>query len=143
MDIYQNVGICPQFDCLWGNLTPPEHLYLFGRMKGLSGQDLIENIEYYINIMQLNDYRKTRSKDLSGGNKRKVCVAIALIGGPNLQFFDEPSTGLDPIAKRFLWNTLNKSLSTRSSSIVLTTHSMTEAESLCHKIGLIIISSIY
>ena len=49
---------------------------------------------------------KTKAGKLSGGNKRKLCVAIALIGGPNMQFFDEPSSGVDPIARRFLWNTI-------------------------------------
>jgi ATP-binding cassette, subfamily A (ABC1), member 3 len=81
-------------------------------------------------------YRSTKAQNLSGGNKRKLCVSNALIGGPDLQFFDEPSTGLDPIAKRHLWNTLQNSLTCRNSSIVLTTHSMLEAEYLCHKIGI-------
>jgi len=61
-----------------------------------------------------------------------------LIGGPDLQFFDEPSTGLDPIAKRYLWETLQNSLKSRNSGIVLTTHSMMEAEFLCHRIGILI-----
>lgn len=76
--------------------------------------------------------------NLSGGNKRKLCVSNALIGGPDLQFFDEPSTGLDPIAKRYLWDTLQNSLKSRNSGIVLTTHSMMEAEFLCHRIGIMI-----
>ena len=79
-----------------------------------------------------------RAANLSGGNKRKLCVADALIGGPELQFFDEPSTGLDPIGKHFLWNTLTSSLRARRNAVVLTTHSMLEAESLCHKIGILI-----
>lgn len=65
-------------------------------------------------------------------------MANALIGGPDLQFFDEPSTGLDPIAKRYLWDTLQTSLKCRNSGIVLTTHSMMEAEFLCHRIGILI-----
>jgi len=75
---------------------------------------------------------------LSGGNKRKLCVSLALIGGPNIQFCDEPSSGVDAIARRFLWNTLNNSLKLRNSAITLTTHSMVEAENLCHKIGILI-----
>ena len=138
LEIFKDVAICPQFDCLWDNLTPIEHLYLFGRMKGLSGKELKESVEYFMSTMQLNFFKNTRAKRLSGGNKRKLCVANALIGGPDLQFFDEPSSGIDPIAKRFLWNTLSQSLDRRNSSIILTTHTMAEAESLCHKIGILI-----
>lgn len=151
MTIFQDVGICPQFDCLWEHLTPSEHLYLFGRMKGLKGSELKEVVEYFIFSMQLENFklffkylnllkiiRNTKAVNLSGGNKRKLCVANALIGGPDLQFFDEPSTGLDPIAKRYLWDTLQNSLKCRNSAIVLTTHSMTEAEFLCHRIGILI-----
>jgi len=83
-----------------------EHLYLFGSLKGLNGHELEENIQYYIKVMSLDDHINKRSMNLSGGNKRKLCVTNALIGSPNMQFFDEPSTGLDPVAKRFLWGTL-------------------------------------
>lgn len=69
---------------------------------------------------------KKAAGTLSGGNKRKLCVANALIGGPDIQFFDEPSTGVDPIARRFLWNTLTMGLKLRNSAIVMTTHTMDE-----------------
>ena len=135
MEIFKDVAICPQFDCLWDNLNPIEHLYLFGRMKGLSGENLKKAVNYFMKTMQLESYEKTIASKLSGGNKRKLCVANALIGGPDLQFFDEPSSGVDAIAKRCLWNTLKQSLERRNASIVLTTHSMNEADSLCNKIG--------
>ena len=79
-----------------------------------------------------------RSSKLSGGNKRKLCVAMSLIGNPSLIFLDEPSAGVDPIARRFLWNILHSSSSEKSSSIVLTTHSINQAESLCDRIGILI-----
>lgn len=138
VEIFQDVGICPQFDCLWDNLSPREHLFLFGRMKGLRGNALRQSVEYFLKTMQLDFFRETKAGNLSGGNKRKLCVADALIGGPDLLFFDEPSTGLDPIARRFLWNTLSQSLKSRNSSIILTTHSMIEAESLCDNIGIMV-----
>jgi ATP-binding cassette subfamily A (ABC1) protein 3 len=59
--------------------------------------------------MQLEDYTNKKSRELSGGNKRKLCVSLALIGSPSMQFFDEPSSGVDPIARRFLWNSLQRS----------------------------------
>ena len=86
--------------------------------------------------MQLEQYCKTKTKNLSGGNKRKLSVCNALIGNPEVLFFDEPSSGLDPIAKRYLWNTLQINQNIRGSSIIVTTHSMNEAESLCNKIGI-------
>lgn len=78
-----------------------EHFLLMGRMKGLSGLKLEQSINYYIRVMQLNDYVNSKAGLLSGGNKRKLCVSLALIGGCDLQFFDEPSSGLDPIARRY------------------------------------------
>ena len=138
VEIFKDVGICPQFDCLWANLTPKEHLYLFGKLKGLKDNDLKQSVAYFLQTMQLDFFKETKAGNLSGGNKRKLCVANALIGGPDLLFFDEPSTGLDPIARRFLWNTLAQSLKSRGSSIVLTTHSMIEAESLCDNIGIMV-----
>ena len=105
-------------------------------IKGLRGSQIRDAVEYFMRIMQLNAYRETMAVNLSGGNKRKLCVAIALIGSPCLQFFDEPSSGVDPIARRFLWNTIQQGLRINSSAVLLTTHSMDEAESLCHKIGI-------
>ena len=137
-DILKNIGICPQFDPLWDHLTSKEHLEIFGSLKGLKGKDLNDSVNYFIKSMQLECYENIQAIKLSGGNKRKLCVANALIGGTGLLFFDEPSTGLDPVAKKFLWICLNNTLSSVNSSIVLTTHSMMEAESLCHKIGIFI-----
>ena len=134
-DIFKEVGVCPQFDCLWEDLTVKDHLRVFGRMKGLNGKELEENIDYYIKVMSLTDEINKKSNVLSGGNKRKLSVANALIGSPYLQFFDEPSKGLDSVAKRFLWTALKQNIKNRNSSMILTTHSMSEAESLCHKIG--------
>ncbi|EAR84667.2 ABC transporter family protein (macronuclear) [Tetrahymena thermophila SB210] len=137
-DVWSESGICPQFDCLWDHLTPKDHLEIYAALKGLSGIDRREVIDYYLQIMQLEEHVLKKSKNLSGGNKRKLSVCMSLIGGPTIQFFDEPSSGLDPIAKRFLWQTLQQNVQIRNSSIVLTTHSMGEAESLCNKIGILV-----
>ncbi|CAD8134445.1 unnamed protein product [Paramecium octaurelia] len=142
-DVFRDTGICPQFDCLWENLTPREHLYLFGRMKGLYGNDLDQSVAYFLSTMQLEEYIYRKSGLLSGGNKRKLCVSNALIGGPSIQFFDEPSTGVDPIARRFLWKTLRQGVKLRQSSVVLTTHTMDEAESLCDRIAIMINGEIF
>ncbi|KAL4495193.1 hypothetical protein ABPG72_007300 [Tetrahymena utriculariae] len=132
---FDNIGVCPQNNCLWEYLKAKEHLNIFGRVKGLNGKDLKEVVGYYLKYMQLSHY-KVQSSKLSGGNKRKLCVANCLIASPSLQFYDEPSTGLDPIAKRYLWKCLKDILQKKESSIVLTTHSLQEAEDLCDKVGI-------
>ena len=133
--IYKDCGVCPQFDSLWDLLTVREHLVVFGRIKGLSGVELKENVDYFLDILHIRQHQNKRSSQLSGGNKRRLCVALASIGAPSMQFMDEPSTGLDPLARVYLWDTIKQTLALRNSSIVLTTHSMPEAESLCSKIG--------
>ncbi|CAD8050496.1 unnamed protein product [Paramecium sonneborni] len=137
-EIMQHVGICPQFDCIWENLTPIEHLQLFGRIKGLQGNDLRLAVNYYIKTMQLDLFVKTKAGQLSGGNKRKLCVADALIGGSDITFFDEPSTGVDPISRRFLFNTLQRNIQLRNCSAIMTTHTIEEAESLSQRLGILI-----
>lgn len=137
-DVFKNVGVCPQFNPLWDNLTVKEHLTIFGKMKGLHGRDLNENIDYFLQIMSLAEHAKKKAEHLSGGNKRKLCVILALLAAPKIQFLDEPSTGLDPIAKKFLWKSLTDNLNQREASIVLTTHSMSEAESLCSRLAIMI-----
>lgn len=84
------------------------------------------------------DYKDRWACKLSGGNKRKLNTAMALIGNPTIQFFDEPSSGMDPLARKFLWTTLQKAKTLRNGGIVFTTHSLPEAESLCDKIGILV-----
>lgn len=134
-EIYKDCGVCPQFDPLWELLTVKEHIAIFGRIKGLTGVELQENIDYYLDILHIRQHQNKRTYQLSGGNKRRLCVAISSIGAPSMQFMDEPSTGLDPLARFYLWDTIKQTIAMRNSSIVLTTHSMPEAESLCGKIG--------
>jgi ATP-binding cassette, subfamily A (ABC1), member 3 len=79
--------------------------------------------------MDLKRYENVCSKNLSGGNRRKLSVAIAMIGNPSIVFLDEPSTGMDPEARRFMWDVISRITTRRKlSSIILTTHSMEEAE---------------
>jgi ATP-binding cassette subfamily A (ABC1) protein 3 len=89
--------------------------------------------------MDLVEYENVRANNLSGGNKRKLSVSIAMIGNPPLIFLDEPSTGVDPQAKRFMWNIVSKiSTLKKKSSVIITTHSMEEAEALCTKMGIMV-----
>lgn len=87
--------------------------------------------------MDLEDYIHVAANNLSGGNRRKLSVAMAIIGNPPLIFLDEPSTGVDPQAKRFMWNIVSKiSTQRKKSAVIITTHSMEEAEALCTKMGI-------
>lgn len=133
----QFIGYCPQFDALVENLSVQEQLYLYARMKGLSGPDCDLAVASKIKEMQLTEYIDRQSGALSGGNKRKLSVAMAIIGEPPVIFLDEPSTGMDPFARRFMWGVIQDVADKREQSVVvLTTHSMEEAQALCSKIGI-------
>jgi len=81
-------------------------------------------INFYCDLLSLGPYINVKAGVLSGGNKRKMCVAMAMIGNPEVVFFDEPSAGVDPISRRYLWKCLTASAKSKKTSMVLTTHSM-------------------
>ena len=133
------IGYCPQHDALLDLLTVREHLMLFGRLKGVSSARLPQMVKQLMEMLQLSAHEHKISSTLSGGNKRKLSVGIALIGSPPLIFLDEPSTGVDPAARRFMWSVIsNLSTMSKSCSVVLTTHVMEEAEALCGRIGIMV-----
>lgn len=135
----RQIGYCPQFDCIFEGLSVLEHLRLYASLKGIK-KDIKERIiQKQIDDMDLRDYVNIRANTLSGGNKRKLSVSMAMIGNPPLIFLDEPSTGVDPQAKRFMWNIVSKiSTQRKKSGVIITTHSMEEAEALCTKMGIMV-----
>ncbi|KAL6987169.1 Phospholipid-transporting ATPase abca1 [Sarracenia purpurea var. burkii] len=136
---HQHIGYCPQFDALLEFLTVQEHLELYARIKGVPEYRLEDVVMEKIVEFDLLKHAHKPSFALSGGNKRKLSVAIAMIGDPPIVILDEPSTGMDPIAKRFMWEVISR-LSTRrgKSAVILTTHSMNEAQALCTRIGIMV-----
>ena len=133
------VGYCPQFDAIYEQLSVKEHLEFYGTIKGVRADYLDELVDRQIKDMDLNNYRDIHAGKLSGGNKRKLSCAIALVGNPPIVLLDEPSTGVDPQAKRFMWTVIsNISTLRKQSTVVLTTHSMEEAEALCPKMGIMV-----
>jgi ABC-type multidrug transport system ATPase subunit len=89
--------------------------------------------------MGLTEYANRSAGTYSGGNKRKLSVAIAMIGEPSIVFLDEPSTGMDPVARRFMWEIISDIVTKREKcSLILTTHSMEECEALCTRIGIMV-----
>jgi len=133
------IGYCPQFDAIFEGVTVKEHLEIYAALKGIKASLRARLIDKAIRDMDLTDYTNIRANVLSGGNKRKLSVAIALIGNPPLVFLDEPSTGVDPQAKRFMWNIVSKiSTLKKKSAVIITTHSMEEAEALATKMGIMV-----
>ncbi|KAI3471688.1 hypothetical protein Pfo_028338 [Paulownia fortunei] len=136
---HQHIGYCPQFDALLEFVTVREHLDLYARIKGVLESELERVVMEKLVEFNLLKHADKPSYALSGGNKRKLSVAIAMIGDPPLVILDEPSTGMDPIAKRFMWEVISR-LSTRrgKTAVILTTHSMNEAQALCTRIGIMV-----
>ena len=132
-----NIGYCPQFDALSELLTPVEHLRLYAKIKGIPNELIETFVNKQIVDMRLEKYVKVRAGNLSGGNKRKLSVAIATIGNPPVVFLDEPSAGMDPNARKNMWEVVNR-IKMQKCSIILTTHSMDEAESLCNSMAIMV-----
>lgn len=135
----RHIGYCPQFDALLEYLTVQEHLELYARIKGVPNYMLESVVMEKLIEFDLLKHADKPSFSLSGGNKRKLSVAIAMIGDPPIVILDEPSTGMDPIAKRFMWEVISR-ISTRrgKTAVILTTHSMNEAQALCTRIGIMV-----
>jgi len=133
------IGVCLQNDALFDFMTVEEHLALFLQLRNkIDGNSLTREVNNLLTLMDLQSYKKRISKSLSGGNKRKLCTAIATIVGNKIIYLDEPSTGMDPGARRALWQVIAQQTTSRGNTVVLTTHSMEEAESVCNKIGIMV-----
>lgn len=134
----QNVGVCLQHDCLFPQLTVLEHMIFFSKIKGLDEKKTKEECKQElltaIEDVALLEKRHSFAKDLSGGMKRKLSVAIAFCGNSKVVFLDEPTSGMDPFARRFTWNIIRKYREDRV--IVLTTHFMDEADLLGDRIAI-------
>ena len=131
-----HMGVVTQNNSLWDRLSVEDHLYLFARLRGVP-EDLVDKVvDGTIDQLELTPHRHKLSMRLSGGMKRKLCVAIALIGDPEVVLLDEPSAGLDPVSRRNLWSVILRTMSHRA--VILTTHSMDEAEALCKRIGIMV-----
>ncbi|CAN1300048.1 ABC transporter A family member 7 [Linum perenne] len=136
--VYTNMGVCPQHDLLWETLTGREHLLFYGRLKNLKGSVLTRAVEDSLRSLNLfnGGVADKQAGKYSGGMKRRLSVAISLIGDPKVVYMDEPSTGLDPASRSCLWNVLKRAKQDRA--IILTTHSMEEAEALCDRLGIFV-----
>uniref|UniRef100_A0A8D0D9F5 ATP binding cassette subfamily A member 3 n=1 Tax=Sander lucioperca TaxID=283035 RepID=A0A8D0D9F5_SANLU len=132
--IRRSLGLCPQHDVLFDNLTVREHLLFYAQLKGFSKEKIPDEVDRTIRILNLEDKRQARSKTLSGGMKRKLSIGIALIGDSKVVMLDEPTSGMDPSARRATWDLLQGEK--RGRTILLTTHFMDEADLLGDRIAI-------
>ena len=132
-------GYCPQFDAIFPYMTVYENLEFYSKIKGVDPAKLENIIKAMIESMTLTKYTNKLAGKLSGGNKRKLSVAISMICNPPIVLLDEPSTGMDPEARRFMWTVIHKLTSkSEANCVIMTTHSMDEAETLCRRMAIMV-----
>ena len=129
------VGVVPQFDNLDPDFTTAENLLVFGRYFGMSAREIRARIPALLDFAGLAGRADSRIDTLSGGMKRRLTLARALVNDPEMVFMDEPTTGLDPQARYLMWERLRR-LTLERKTLVLTTHFMEEAERLCHRLAI-------
>ncbi|XP_008205027.1 phospholipid-transporting ATPase ABCA1 [Nasonia vitripennis] len=131
------MGYCPQNDAIIRSLNSYDHLRLFARLRGIPEREVETEVKKWIDRLNLNACASQPSGTYSGGNKRRLNIAMALIGLPNLVLLDEPTTGVDPAARRSLWNVI-QSCQSSGQAVILTSHSMEECEALCNKLAIMV-----
>ena len=131
------VGYCPQFDSIIPQLTGRELLGLMARVRGVDMDHVDREVDRWTSFLGIQEYIDRESGSYSGGNKRKLNVAMAMVGEPPIIFLDEPSTGVDPVARRNLWKIIEK-IQAAGQSVILTSHSMEECEALCDRLAIMV-----
>ena len=131
--IRAHLGVVPQKDNLDEQLSVTENLYIYGRYFGLPKKFIQGKIDELLDFAQLGEKRNAKVESLSGGMKRRLTIARALVSEPDILMLDEPTTGLDPQARHILWDRLFR-LKEKGVTLVITTHFMDEAEQLCERL---------
>lgn len=128
-------GYCPQVDALNGFMTSYEIMTYIALLRGISIRTVDSEVTYWLKELDLYPYRDIPIKYYSGGTKRKLSTAMAMIGDPTVIFLDEPTTGVDPKSRRFIWKCIQE-FQKNHKTIVLTSHSMDECENLCNRLAI-------
>ena len=134
--VKRKMGITPQEAGVFETLTVQEHLELFGRLKGLAKGEARKSTAEVISQLNLEKEKHKRVGGLSGGQRRRILIGLALLGSPPLLVLDEPTTGLDPVSRHKTWEVIRKAVA-QGSTVVLSTHYIEEAEQLSDRIGII------
>lgn len=135
-DVRTNIGVAPQALAIYEELSGEENLSFFGRIQGLSGNALKDRIAWALHFVDLADRRADRVKTYSGGMKRRLNLAVALIHDPQLLLLDEPTVGVDPQSRNAIFEKI-EALHREGRTIVYTTHYMEEAQRLCDRVGIL------
>ena len=133
--VYERLGNCPQFDCVWKDQSVQRHLEFYASLKGIDDPNAAMDIANAVGLGAPEVYTR-QSGALSGGMRRRLSVAVSLLGSPNTLLLDEPTTGLDPSTRIEIW-TLLSSFATPERAIIITTHMMLEADALCNRIAIV------
>eukprot|EP01135_Chromosphaera_perkinsii_P005752 Nk52_evm52s359 gene=Nk52_evmTU52s359 len=136
-EVRKRIGYCPQFDAIIDKMTSKELLTMYALMRGIPRDKVPLIVDKVVEALGLKHWAHRQCGGYSGGNKRKLSTAVAIVGDPSIVFLDEPTTGMDPKARRFLWNVIT-GIMKEGRSIVLTSHSMEECEALCTRLAIMV-----
>uniref|UniRef100_A0A182K217 ABC transporter domain-containing protein n=1 Tax=Anopheles christyi TaxID=43041 RepID=A0A182K217_9DIPT len=136
--VYRKIGYCPQFDALLEDLTGRETLQIFARLRGIPNHAIGPIVDRLAVELHFTVHLDKRVQAYSGGTRRKLSTALALLGDPVVVYLDEPTTGMDPGAKRHFWNVMCRVRSEGRTALVLTSHSMEECEALCTRLAIMV-----
>ncbi|XP_047570303.1 phospholipid-transporting ATPase ABCA3-like isoform X2 [Lutra lutra] len=137
LEVRSKIGYCPQFDALLDYMTAREIMVMYARLWGVPETQITQYVNKLLQSLNLELYADTFIYTYSGGNKRRLSNAIALMGKPSVIFLDEPSTGMDPVARRLLWNTVTRARES-GKVIIITSHSMEECDALCTRLAIMV-----
>ncbi|KAL6631960.1 hypothetical protein U3516DRAFT_837123, partial [Neocallimastix sp. 'constans'] len=132
------IGYCPQEDTLWNEYSLLEHIEMFLYIQGHSKKETERIAKRLISYCHLSEHKNKKPSELSGGTRRKLNILIALCCSSTKIIMDEPTAGMDPSTRRYVWDIIKSTLETNNSSIVMSTHSMEEAELICNRIAIMI-----
>lgn len=135
-EIKSRIGVVPQEDGLDPDFTVLENLLVYASYHNISKDEANSRAQALLRLMRIEQYQDASVETLSGGTKRKLAIARGLLNSPDMLFLDEPTTGLDPQARIWVWNFF-KQLKSEQNTLVLTTHYMEEAEQLCDRVAII------
>lgn len=135
-EIKAHMGIVPQCISLYENLTVEENINFFAKLYGLRGASLREGLNYALDFISLQDHKKTKCKNLSGGMQRRLNIGCAIAHKPEIIIMDEPTVGIDPQSRNHILN-MAKELNKEGCTIIYTSHYMEEVQQLCNKIAII------
>ena len=126
-----NIGVCYQDNVIINELSVKEHFELFGAYRGVPNKTLDDTIEYFATNMQLTHMLNNRAGDLSGGQKRKLCIGLSLLGNPGVVLMDEPTAGVDVQARQLIWKMI---ASLKDTTSIVTSHALEEAEAVSSRL---------